>query len=189
MSFKDLLSNFEKELSEEIGSAGKSIVQYLTSNEKYLIKFVMPEGQVFDAETNNKFWKAYDDTNKDGTPCKAFLVPCVIVGGDVKDHIDKENVRYVKFKVTALKMIWAMFDAWEVMNPNGPVFEVKVLRDQPWFSIQPSATKGKFNSFDSSKCKYPDLSLDEAAEAESNKNTKNKPKSSKVIDDDDKLPF
>lgn len=194
MSFKDLIGGLQKELMNDSGNSGAGRVQFLIANKSYEIKFLMPEGKEWSDDGNsedNKFWAVFDDIDMNKAPCKAFLVCGVIVNADDDKAIDTENVRYIKLKQTALKAIIAQLDAgFDVLGTDGPTFSCKTLKEQPWFTISAIPKKGKgggFNSFDASNVNYPEMSLVDAAKAESAK--QDKPKPSKVVKEDDDLPF
>lgn len=194
MSFKDLIGGLQKELMNDGGSSGAGRVQFLLSNKAYEIKFLMPEGKEWNDDgtaEDNKFWAVFDDVDQKGLPCKAYLVCGVVVNADDDKSVDTENVRYIKLKQTALKAIIAQLDAgFDVLGTDGPTFSCKTLKEQPWFTISAIPKKGKgggFNSFDASNVTYPEMSLVDAAKAETDK--VQKPKSSKVVLQEEDLPF
>lgn len=192
MSFNDLIAGLEKEVMKDQGSTG-STVQYLKTGENYVIKFVMPKGKTWNPKgsaEDNKFWAVIDDLDANKNPTKSFLIPGVIIRADNEKAVDKETVKYIKIKATALKAIIKKLEAdWDIFADEGAVMVCKPLKAQPWFSIEGVMKGKKAEEFDSSNVVYPEISLEEAAKLESAK--VNVVKSDKINPDaeEDDLPF
>lgn len=140
------------------GTSSGGGVQYLKPGDT-TIKLVVPAGR-----TVRNFFQPYEDVDQKGLARTSFLIAAVITDADDNSVVDATRIRYIKVTATTLEhIITHLKNRWPLFDDEGPVFTITKLSSKPWYT----GVAQRDEEFDASGIEHPEQTIEEAAEAES----------------------